>query len=83
MLNIILGKFLNQAFKPFIHMVHTIQESGYSIFSKVEERIHHNVDNLSKIISLYKSGEVLSQESGVILTPEGEKVIVSLLSELL
>jgi len=41
------------------------------------------VDNLSKIISLYKSGEVLSQESGVILTPEGEKVIVSLLSELL
>ena len=83
MLNIIIGKFLNQGFKAFIHMFHAIQEGGHSAYSKVEEFISQKVGSLSKILSMYESREFLSQESGVILTREGEKVIFSLLSELL
>ena len=64
-------------------MFQTLQENGQYAYSKIEDFISHRVGSLSKIISMYESKEILSRESGVILTPEGEKLVGVLLSELI
>ena len=64
-------------------MFQTLQENGQDAYSKIEDFISHKVGSLSKIISMYESKEILSRESGVMLTPEEEKLVEVLLSELI
>ena len=79
MLNIIIGKFLNQSFKAFANVyVHAM-----TIIEPLEDYLNNKAEKSSGIVSKYNSRKVLSGKDGALLTSDGEKMIEAILSELL
>jgi len=83
MLNIIIGKFLDQSFYAFTRMFQTLQESDPLGFSKIKEYIIQKVGNIPEIISILTSKDLISQETGKIFTPEGENSLVRVINNLI
>ncbi len=78
MLNIIIGKFLNQSIKAFASISNLME----ILFKTLKNYISHKTENFSEILSKYSSKKILSGKKGVILTSEGKRMMVDVLSEL-
>ena len=79
MLNIIIGRFLEQSIKAFVSNPNLMT----TLIQTLEHFVNQKMEDVSEMISTYYPKKLLGGKEGALFTLEGERMLVELLGKLL